>query len=265
VQAGVPKASRLADWALAHGITHLTAREVAEMLDVPEAQVRTRLRVPAQRGEWVSPMHGLWIPVPPEYRTWGAPPGIEIAAAMMAHTDAQYYVGWLAAAELHGAAHQAPQVFQVATSKDLRGRQVGRTRFEFFTRSAVARLPIEQRAVRTGVVRVSTVHTTMLDVAADVRMAAGMDNAATVIVELAEQDSFDTGTLVEVAREYPAAVLQRIGWLLERFGDVALGPIEEAVRERRGGQARLDPTRGKAGSLDDRWNIRLNTTVEPDL
>ena len=265
MQAGLPKASTLADWALARGITHLTADEVAKTLDVPVAQVRTRLRAPAQRGEWVSPMHGLWIPIPPEYRTWGAPPGIEIVAAMMAHANAQYYVGWLGAAELHGAAHQAPQVFQVATSKDLRGRQVGRTRFEFFTRSAVTRVPTEHRAVRTGVVQVSTVHTTMLDIAADVHVAAGMDNAATVIVELAEQNSFDTGTLVEVAREYPVAVLQRIGWLLERFGDVALGPVEEAVRERRGGQARLDPNRAKVGPLDDRWNIRLNATVEPDL
>ncbi len=210
-------------------------------------------------------MRGLWIPVPPEYRTWGAPPGAEIVAAMMEYADVRYYVGWLAAAELHGATHQAPQVFQVATSKDLRERQVGRTRFEFFTRSAVSRVPIEHRTVRTGVVQVSTVHTTMLDIAVDVRVAAGMDNAATVIVELAEQDGFDAGTLVEVAREYPAAALQRIGWLLQRFGDVALGPVEEAVRERRGGQARLDPTRGKVGSLDARWNIRLNTTVEPDL
>ncbi|MGI5187469.1 type IV toxin-antitoxin system AbiEi family antitoxin domain-containing protein [Promicromonospora sp. CA-289599] len=232
---------------------------------MPEEQVRVRLRVPAQRGEWVSPMRGLWVPVPPEFRTWGAPPGIEIVAAMMDYADARYYVGWLAAAELHGAAHQAPQVFQVATSKGLRGRQVGRTRFEFLTRSAVMRVPIERRVTRTGVVQISTVHTTMLDIAADVQAAAGMDNAATVIAELAEQDSFDPGTLVEVAREYPAAALQRIGWLLERFGDTALGPVADAVRERAGGQARLDPTRGKVGPLDGRWNVRLNTTVEPDL
>ncbi|WP_454858892.1 type IV toxin-antitoxin system AbiEi family antitoxin [Promicromonospora soli] len=232
---------------------------------MPEEQVRARLRVPAQRGEWVSPMHELWIPVPAEYRTWGAPPGIEIVASMMAHVDAQYYVGWLAAAELFGAAHQAPQAFQVATSKRLRSRQIGRTRFEFFVRSAVARVQVENRATRTGVVRVSTPPTTMLDLATDVRAAAGMNNAATAIVELAEQEGFDAGTLVEVAREYPAATLQRVGWLLERFGDVDLGPIEEAVRIRRAGQARLDPTQRSVGPFNDRWNVRLNTTVEPDL
>jgi predicted transcriptional regulator of viral defense system len=262
---GSPKASLLADWALARGVTHFTAGEVAATLSIPEEQVSVRLRVPAQRGEWVSPMHGLWIPIPPEYRTWGAPPGIEVVTAMMAHADARYYVGWLAAAELHGAAHQAPQVFQVATSRRLRGRQVGRTRFEFFTRSAVGRLPVESRTTRTGVVQVSTLHTTMLDVATDVRAAAGMDNAATVVVELAEQDGFDAGTLVEVAREYPVATLQRVGWLLEHFGDMDLRTIEGAVRDRRVGQARLDPTRRLVGPLDVRWNVRLNTTVEPDL
>jgi predicted transcriptional regulator of viral defense system len=255
----------LADWALARGIAHLTADEIAAILSLPVAQVRVRLRAPAQRGEWVSPMKGLWIPVPPEYRMWGAPPGIEIVAAMMAYTSVQYYVGWLAAAELHGAAHQAPQVFQVATSNDVRGRQVGRTRFEFFTRSALARVPVESRATRTGPVQVSTLHATMLDVATDVGVAAGMNNAATVVVELAEQDGFDAGTLVEVAREYPAATLQRIGSLLERFSDVDLGPIEDAVRNRHFGQARLDPSRRMVGPLDNRWNVRLNTTVEPDL
>jgi predicted transcriptional regulator of viral defense system len=263
--ARVPKSSMLADWVLARGITHLTTEEVARTLSLPEDQVRARLRVPAQRGEWVSPMRGLWIPVPPEYRTWGAPPGIEIVAAMMAHADSPYYVGWLAAAELHGAAHQAPQVFQVATAKDLRGRQVGRTRFEFFTRSALARVPIESRTTRTGVVRVSTLHTTMLDVATDVRAAAGMNNAATVVLELAEQDGFNAGALVEVAREYPAATLQRVGWLLEHFGEMDLRMIEDAVRDRHVGQARLDPTRRLVGQLDSRWNVRLNTTVEPDL
>lgn len=262
---GSPKASLLADWALSRGITHLTAGEVAATLSIPEEQVSVRLRAPAQRGEWVSPMHGLWIPVPPEYRTWGAPPGIEVVTAMMAHADARYYVGWLAAAELHGAAHQAPQVFQVATSRRLRGRQVGRTRFEFFTRSAVGRLPVESRTTRTGVVQVSALHTTLLDVATDVPASAGMNNAATVVVELAEQDAFDAGTLVEVAREYPAATLQRVGWLLDHFGEVDLRRIEDAVRDRQVGQARLDPTRRLVGPLDGRWNVRLNTTVEPDL
>lgn len=255
----------LADWALARGITHLTTGEVAAALSLPSDQVRVRLRMPARRGEWVSPMRGLWIPVPPEYRTWGAPPGIEIVAAMMAHANAQYYVGWLTAAELHGAAHQAPQVFQVATSKDIRARQVGRTRFEFFTRSAVGRLPVESRTARTGVVQVSALHTTLLDVATDIPASAGMNNVATVVVELAEQDAFDAGTLVELAREYPAATLQRVGWLLDHFGEVDLRRIEDAVRDRQVGQVRLDPTRRLVGPLDRRWNVRLNTTVEPDL
>lgn len=255
----------LADWALARGVTHLTTEDVAATLSLPTDQVRVRLRAPARRGEWVSPMHGLWIPVPPEYRTWGAPPGVEIVAAMMAHADAQYYVGWLTAAELHGAAHQAPQVFQVATSRDIRARQVGRTRFEFFTRSALARIPAESRTTRTGVVHVSSVCTTMLDVGTDVRAAGGLNNAATVILELAEHHDFNGGTLVELAREYPAAALQRIGWLLEQFSEVDLDQIEDAVQRRHAGQARLDPARRLVGPLDGRWNTRLNTTVEPDL
>ena len=67
------------------------------------------------------------MPVAPQYRTWGAPPPAELVDTLMAHLDREYYVGWLSASELLGAAHQRPQVFQVAVDASIAARRIGWT------------------------------------------------------------------------------------------------------------------------------------------
>ena len=46
---------------------------------------------------------------------------------MMAHLHRGYYVALLTAAAMHGAAHQAPQSFQVITEKDVPDRDLDAT------------------------------------------------------------------------------------------------------------------------------------------
>lgn len=75
---------------------------------------------------------------------------------MMRHLTVDYYVGWLTAAAVHGAEHQAPQTFHVATDRHVRDRTVGRTRFQFARRmipaAAVTAWSVERpRPTRTQV------------------------------------------------------------------------------------------------------------------
>jgi hypothetical protein len=111
------KASNSASWLLSQGISSITTAELVELLGIPQNHIPSRMAALKRRNEIISPAHGLWIPVLPEYITWGAPPAIDIIDALMRHLGTHYYVGWLSAAQLHGASHQAPQVFQAATSK----------------------------------------------------------------------------------------------------------------------------------------------------
>ena len=196
-------APHAADWALSRGISAMSTEELAEVIGVPPQQVRQRLQVPSRRGEWVAPGRGLWLPVPPEYRTWGAPPGIEVIQHLAAHLEVDYYVGWLSAAELLGAAHQAPQVFQVAVARQIPDRQVGRTLFQFHHRTRVGLVPTVDHVTRSGAALVSTVAVTTLDVATDVAVVGGIDNAATVLVELSEHPAFDLGAVIALAHHYP--------------------------------------------------------------
>ena len=258
------RAPELAAWALAHGRGSLTGEEVARLLGVDANQVRRRLNAPARRGEWVQPTRGLWVPVPPEFRTWGAPPGIEIIDSMMRHRGIGYYVGWLSAAALYGAAHQAPQVFQVAADRQMRDRVVGRTRFVFAQRD-VARIPTTPHPTRDGSARVSSVAATMLDVADDLARAAGIDNAATVIIELSEHDSFEPSELARLATSFPAAAGRRVGWILDQFAERNdLEPLQNAVREAVPSVSRLDPHTTDTGPVDHDWMLLINREVEPE-
>lgn len=259
------RAPEAADWALARGISAFTNAELAELLGVTEDQVRRRLHAPAQRSEWVMPVRGLWVPVRPEFRTWGAPPGIEVIDAMMKHLDARYYVGWLTAASLHGVAHQAPQVFQVAVDRHVRNRTVGRTRFEFAQRE-VDHAAVVAHATQSGSAWVSTVETTVLDLATDVARGGGIDNVATVLVELAELDTFHPADVARLAARFPASAGRRVGYVLEHFaGREDLEPLREVVRDAAGSPSRLDPTGSPAGSVDRGWMLYLNRDVEPDV
>ncbi|SEF15568.1 Transcriptional regulator, predicted component of viral defense system [Jiangella alba] len=260
------RAPELADWLLSRGLVAVTTAQAAQLLGVPPDQVRRRLHAPARRGEWVMPAHGLWMAVHPEYRTWGAPPGIEIVDTVMRHLHTDYYVGWLSAAEIHGAAHQAPQVFQVATSRHIRAKQVGRTRFTFMTRESVGAVPVIERPTRSGHARVSTREATILDVAADIDIAGGVTNAATVIAELADDDGIDVGTLADLAHNYPAAAGRRAGWVLDRFGpELELEPLRDVVQSKATAPSLLDAAGPTTSELDRDWRLRVNRDVEVDV
>ncbi len=209
------------------------------------------------------PTRGLWIPVPPEYRTWGAPPGIEIVDAMMRYRGVGYYVGWLSAAALYGAGHQAPQVFQVAVDRQMRDRVVGRTRFVFAQRD-IDRVLTMDYPTRSGSARVSTAAATMLDIADDVERAGGIDNVATVILELSEHENFDIAELAGLAPSFPASAGRRVGRILEHYGwggDLGLDTLRQAVRDAVPSPSRLDPASPDRGYLDPDWMLRVNADV----
>lgn len=259
------RAPELADWALSRGTSALTTPQIAELLDVPEAHVSARLAAPRARGEWVTPARGWWVPVAPEWRTWGAPPGIELVDGLAAYLDLPYYVGWLSAAALYGASHQAPQVFQVAVSRQVRDRQVGRTRFEFHRVANLLSRLTTTRPTRSGSVRVATAELTAFDLADRVTGSGGLNNVATVLADLAEDPGLDPVRLVQMAEQFPSATVRRLGWLLESVGAHGLGKMQAVATHGPATPARLDPSRDLVGPVNRRWQVRVNAQVDGDL
>ena len=260
------RAKHLSDWLVSHGIAAITTDEAAKLMDVPKGQVRQRMAAARARGRMVSPSRGLWVPVPPDRMVWGAPEPAAYLDVLMAYLHAGYYVGWLSAAALHGASHQAPQVVQVAVGRHVSDRVVGRSRLHFLVRSSMGLIPTTRVTSPSGTLTVSTAGATMLDIAEDIDEAGGLDNAATVIAELAWENA---GYLVDVVAAAPAhsdAAVRRVGWFLDEVaGEDGLEPLESLAIGTAAYPSLLSPHDSRTSVISARWMINVNTKVEPDL
>ena len=260
------KAAEVSKWLLARGIASITTDELAAFLGVPKSHVPQRMVSLRRKNEIVSLTPGLWIPIPSEYMTWGAPPAIDIIDALMKHLSTDYYIGWLSAAEIHGASHHAPQVFQVAVSRSLRPKTLGRTKLQFFHREHIKRASLTMVESRSGTVPVSDRETTMLDIANDIRIVGGINNSANLIIELCEAGNPDIEAIIEIAAHYPTTAVRRLGFLLELFTNTSgLDKLAKYCMNRKTATSVLDPQAQPSGSISTRWNIKLNREVSPDV
>lgn len=258
----------LADWLMARGRHFITTEDAAELLGVAPRDVRNSLRRPREARAMLAITKGGWIPVPPEHRSAGAPPPSHYIDALMNHLGHPYYVGFLSAAALHGAAHQAPMVFQVATPAVLRDRSIGRGRIRFIRRVDAGRRATLRKTVPTGRVTVSTPEVTVFDLVDSPRLGGGLSNIATVIGELIEDDLLDPEHLAQQAGHYPRTVTQRVGYMVETMGEMIDSPIDLeslAAQVAHAEPTRLASHREQTGRRDDRWSIVVNVDIEPDL
>ena len=262
---GSVAASELPDWALSHGISSLTTEEVMHLCALPANQVSQRMAALRKSAKLFSPARGLWVPIPPEYRTWGAPDPMVYISNMMAHLGIEYLVGWLTAAERHGAAHHAPQVFQVATGKTVKTRTFGRSRLEFYRRDYAGTATESAELLRGTGARVASPGATMLMLAADPGICGGMSNVAGLVAELAEERPGFVAEAVTDAPLFPDAAARRLGWLLDEFGDGAPDGLAGYCSSLASGPSFLSPSSARTGKLDARWMIVVNEEVDPDI
>ncbi len=257
--------SGLVDWALSHGVSSFTKEDISRICGVPESHVAPLMATLRKNGKAFSPARGLWVPIPPEYRTWGAPDPMLYIDDMMAHLGAGYLVGWLTAAARHGASHHAAQSFQVAASHNLRNRQFGRSRLEFACRSYVGSVAPSPELKRKTGANVAPAGTTMLMLASDPHLCGGMGNVANLVVELAEENAGFEKSLIRDAGLFHSSALQRVGWLLDEFGEGAPEGIAELRPSTMSQISLLVPSGPKTGRLNSKWKIIVNEEVEPDL
>lgn len=253
----------LLDDLVARGRAAITTSEAADLLGIPQDQVRVRMHRYVQQGRVIAPARGLWVPVPPQHRIYGSLPGLQIVDLLMRYLDRDYYVGWLSAAEVHGVAHQAPQALQVAVSAAVRDRAFGRVRLQFATRARVADVPREQRTAPTGLLWVATPATTVLDLVDDPGRSGGLSNAATVIAELADDGRLSQEALADAARHFPITTVRRLGWLLDFL---ELPVLTRGLQQLAGGHRRdpitaLDRHSPPGGVVDQGWRVAVNTDL----
>jgi hypothetical protein len=116
----------------------------------------------------------------------------------------------------------------------------------------------------TGQMTVSVPEVTAFDVVQFANVSGGLSNAATVVVELAQDGLLDTERLNALASSYPASVAARLGWMLERHGGVSGLDVVQARASALSTPVPLSAG-GGGGELDRRWNVMVNADVEVDV
>src|SRR5665811_1125315 len=106
---------KLPDALLARGVHSFTTQEAAEVAGISPSSARPALARLVKNRLVFSPARGLYVAIPPEYRSWGVVPAAWFVDTMMQHLGRSYYVGLLTAAAINGASHQHPQVFQAVS------------------------------------------------------------------------------------------------------------------------------------------------------
>ena len=255
--------SELPEALISQGRYWATAAELRTMLGSSQSALSALLTRLRTQSRVISPARSFHVMVPPEYRGSGAPPGEWFIDPMMEHLHRSYYVSFLTAAAMHGAAHQAPQAFQVVTTKYLPDRDFGRTRLRFTTSGHVTDMGSERQITHTGYFSLATRETTIVDLVWHQRDGGGISNVATVLKEIGELDG---DKLARLAPTRGRSTARRLGWLLERYRpDVDTHWLHIVAAPDVGEPAYLSPSSPKRGTMDKRWGLHVNAQVEPDL
>ncbi|WP_353642716.1 type IV toxin-antitoxin system AbiEi family antitoxin [Mesorhizobium sp. WSM2239] len=226
-----------------------------------------------RRKALIRPRQGFYVAVPPQFATWGAPPPSWYIDALMQHEQQPYYIGLLKAAELHGATHQAVMEFQLVTPKRMPKIKAGRNLIVFYYRKDIAAVEagIQDRKTDTGKMKISSPALTALDLLRYPQAAGGIDNVATVLVDLGEK--IDPSELAALSDAAERPVVQRLGHLLERLGHGGRADPMHTALMARGAAPWTELDRDEARDPDftpapqehdDRWRVVVRRRPEVD-
>lgn len=215
---------------------------------------------------WIMPVgRGFYAVIEPGNQTFGFAPPQAFLDDWARHNDLQYYVGGVSAAEMHGAAHQRVQTFQVVVDRAIRPYQHQDLRIAFFRKRPITERMWVKRSVPAGYLRISTPEVTAYDLLFLPRACRSLSRTATILAELGE--AMRATPLAELCGlGCETAPLQRLGWLLDHTGwDKLTGGLHKALAQRKPLWRKLDPRLPVGDKRDARWRIVENTEIEPDI
>jgi len=255
----------------ARGRYHFTSQEALTELKVSPNALRTGLYKLRKKGEIISPAKNLYIIIPPEYQSVGCLPPEELIPILMKHWGLDYYACLLTAALYHGASHQKPQVFQIMVSKQLNAILCGKVKIEFIYKKSLENIPIQNRVVKSGYLKVATPEATAMDLFLYPHRAGGLNHVATILSELLE--IINNKELLKLASSsMQKAWVQRLGYTLEKIDpveikkrDELINSLKEYLSQQSLGFVALVPGLSIKGMVKNHdWMIIENTTIESD-
>lgn len=244
----------------AKGRLTFSTRDVAQNAGSPGRALDAALRRQALSGSVTRVSRGLFLIVPPEHRSAGAPPVEWWLDDLMAHLGLPYYLGLLSAAEAHGSSHFALMETQVVTDRWIRPIDVGQIRLRFFRKARLGSTPTEQRRNIWASLVISSPEATVLDLVH--RRVCGIGRTSTIVSDLMQSlGKRRLRRALAAADDTPAA--QRLGFLLQHLGDEALAAVVERwLADRHPRMIDLEPGDPAGEASNMRWHVRINARLE---
>lgn len=242
------------------GRFYFTLDEAVKALGVSVVATRGALLRLQHKGQVALPHRGFYVIVPPEFRRLGCLPAEQFIPQLMSHLGVPYYVALLSAAELHGAAHQRPQAFQVMLKANRRPIECGAVRVQFVARKDAEKTSIVEKNTPRGPLRVASAEATALELVGYADQCGGLDNVVSVIAELV--DALDPVKLVTAAQNSPVVWTQRLGYLLDLTEHAELAEVLLPLVKERAYSARLArSTAGRGAPRSQRWKLAANVAL----
>ncbi len=250
------------DELLASGKSAFTINHLEESTGASRDAVYAAVKYATDRKRLFSPARGLYVIVPPEHRTWGVVPAAHFIDPMMKHLDVDYYVAYAAAAQWWGAAHQAPQEFDVVASRHVLDREIERVRLRFHISTRIDSDEVRRVAGPRTMLNVASPDLCAVDLATRPKLGGGLSNVATILTELPDLDG---DRLAAIAAKRSRSDARRLGWLLHLVrNDLDLDALHDLAEPTHGQSTLLAADRPRRGQHDAGWGVLVNATVEAD-
>jgi predicted transcriptional regulator of viral defense system len=242
--------------------------EIARETDGSGTSLKFELLRLAEKGEIVNLRKGFYLIIPPRFSSLQKLPIQLYCEKLFRYLDRKYYVALFSAAKFHGAGHQQVQRDYVITEgpkfKDISKSNID---IRFFTTSNLTDRCIQTKKSDAGTYKVSSPALTIVDLIHYQTKLGGINRILANIEELLEE--LTESDLVELLGWYPnKSTLQRFGFLLEELG--MLKDLQELIflklKANKYFPVLLSPrSNEKPGSVNNKWKVAVNTTLESDL
>jgi predicted transcriptional regulator of viral defense system len=240
--------------------------EASQALTISESAVLNSISRLLKKKKIAHLKKGLYQIIPEEYALVGSLPPEWFLADLMDYLKVPYYIGLLTAASFHGAAHQAPQIFQVVCQRRIPDMTMGALKIRFYYSKDFSVIPTQNLKTPAGYVNLSTPEGTAFDLLRYLHQSGHLNHVATVLTELA--DVMDPYKLSHLAQQgLSIRYAQRLGYLLDYLGHESLAaPLHHIVSEKTMRYIPLRPdTPAQDSQKNVKWHILINEIVEADL
>ena len=215
-------------------------------------------------------LNGFYVKIPMRYAADGIVPPEYYIDQMMRHLGRPYYISLISAAQLFGAAHQAPQRCCVFTTRPVMCTSANKNPSIFWGyRREIPQQLLIQRNSETAAVNYSSPELTAVDLVQYSQYIGGLSRASTVLAELLDSTDFANANpyLYQFAS---LAALQRLGYIAEEIlegqnqADALYRRLHEAgLRFRWAALSKLKPA-DDLMHRSSRWKVIINTNIEVD-